>query len=116
MPAPMDSSRWLGHLAAPMKMPATVKTYYPRTTYGLILIVDERRRLLGAKIVPADVTPRYRQILERWLKNGRAFETSEGWIFPPGKLPFARTVRTETIVLKSSPRRCRHRRPPWIIL
>lgn len=96
-----------------MKIPATIKIYYPRTTHGLVLIVDERRRLLGAKIVPADVTPRYRQILERWLKDGRAFETPAGWIFPPGKLPFARTVRSETIVLKSS-NGSRRRRPSWI--
>lgn len=108
----MDSSRRLADLATSMKMPATVKIYYPRTTYGLILIVDEKRRLLGAKIVPADITPRHRQILERWIKDDRAFETSNGWIFPPGKLPFARTVRTETIVLKGSPRR----RPSWISL
>jgi hypothetical protein len=102
-------------MAASVKIPATVKIYYPRTTYGLVLIVDERRRLLGAKIVPADITPRYRQILERWLKDGRAFETSAGWIFPPGKLPFARTVRSETIVLKSS-QGSRGRRPSWVTL
>jgi hypothetical protein len=113
MLAPMDSSRGFGKLAALMKMPATIKIYYPRTTAGLVLIVDERRRLLGAKIVPASVTPRYRQILERWLKEGRSFETSYGWIFPPGKLPFARIVRTETIVLKTNPRQ---KRPPWVSL
>jgi hypothetical protein len=95
-----------------MKMPASIKIYYPRTTNGLILIVGKDRRLLGAKIVPAAVTPRYRQILERWLKDGRAFETSAGWIFPPGKLPFARIIRTETIVLKDSP----HHRPAWVTL
>lgn len=112
MSASVDSSSRLRHLAALMKLPATVKIYFPRSTNGLILIVDERHRLLGATIVPADITPRHRQILERWLKDGRAFETSNGWIFPPGKLPFARIVRTETIVLKGSPRQ----RPPWIPL
>jgi len=111
----MDSFRRLAHLATLMKIPATIKIYYPRITYGLVLIVDERRRLLGAKIVPADVTPRYRQILERWLKDGRAFETSAGWIFPPGKLPFARTVRSETIVLKSA-QFSRRQRPSWVML
>ena len=109
----MDSSRGISYLAALMKIPATIKIYYPRTTSGLILIVDERRRLLGAKIVPASLTPRYRQILERWLKEGRSFETSCGWIFPPGKLPFARTVRTETIILKANQRQ---KRPPWVSL
>lgn len=93
-----------------MKMPASVKIYYPRTTNGLVLIVDQNRRLLGAKIVPANITPRHRQTLERWLNEDRAFETSTGWIFPPGKLPFSRIVRTETIVLKRSPRH----RPSWI--
>lgn len=95
-----------------MKMPASVKIYYPRTANGLVLIVDQKRRLLGAKIVSADVTPRYRQTLARWLNEDRAFETPTGWIFPPGKLPFSRIVRTETIVLKHSPRH----RPPWIKL
>ena len=108
----MDSSRRLTHVATAMKMPATIKIYYPRTTNGLILIVDEKRRLLGAKIVPADITPRHRQVLERWLKEDRAFETSNGWIFPPGKLPFARVVRTETIVLRNPP----GQRPPWVML
>jgi len=109
----MDSASGFRYLAAAMKMPAKVKIYFPRSANGLILIVDEKRCLLGAKIVPADITPRHRQFLERWLKQGRAFETSHGWIFPPGKLPFARVVRTETIVLKmGSP----DTRPPWIRL
>lgn len=109
----MDSSRRFGDLAAAVKIPATVKIYYPRSTFGLILIVDEQRRLFGAKIVPASLTPRARQILERWLKEGRSHETAYGWIFPPGKLPFARTVRTETIVLRANPRQ---KRPPWVSL
>lgn len=92
-----------------MKIPATVKIFYPRSANGLVLIVDQKRRLLAAKIVPADLTPRYRQTLERWLNEDRAFETPDGWIFPPGKLPFSRIVRTETIVLRHSPRH----RPPW---
>lgn len=112
MPAPVDSSGRIRDVAAVVKMPATVKIYFPRSTNGLILIVDKQRRLLGAKIVPADITPRHRQILEHWLKDGRAYETPNGWIFPPGKLPFARIIRTETIVLKGAPRQ----RPPWITM
>lgn len=88
-------------------MPATIHIYYPRTARGLILIVDQRRRLLGAHIVPADLAPRYRQVLERWFREGHAFETARGWIFPPGKLPFSRIVCTETIVLGGEPRRHR---------
>lgn len=108
----MDLVRRVHHMEASlMQTPREVRLCVPRSTHALILIADRHKRILGAKIVPSDSVLEHEYALREWLARG-AHPTAYGWIFPPVKLPFARVIRAETIVLKA-PRPPR-RRPLWI--